>query len=183
MTNAKCWWTEQRLPTLVLQQLYLAPVIHPWKWRVCATHCHNWPQTSAFKPKMLHLIWPPSSTGLSFNTSAPAVVSRCWSVISGWETPPPPPPPPLYTPSFRFCVLHTSWKLKERKKEGQKEQRKIKLQFEKYFLNQDLDRKQQILKITYEIKSGSCSFAKETLDLCHLLLGEGYAHCRAGIQK
>lgn len=58
VTNAKCWWTEQRLPTLVLQQLYLAPVIHPGKWRVCTTHCHNWPQTSALQLKMLHLIWP-----------------------------------------------------------------------------------------------------------------------------
>lgn len=72
---------------------------------------------------------------------------------------------------------------KERKKEGQKERKKIKPQFERYFLIQDLDRKQQILKLTYEIKSGSCCFAKETLDLSHLLLGEGYTHCRASIQK
>lgn len=107
VTNAKCWWTEQRLPTLVLQQLYLAPVIHPGKWRVCTTHYHNWPQTSALKLKMLHLIWPPSSTGFSFNTSAPAVVLRCWSVVSGWETPPlsaPTSKPAVFFYKLRNCM-------------------------------------------------------------------------------
>lgn len=45
-------------------------------------------------------------------------------------------------------------------------------------LFQDLHQKPQILKLTYETMSGSCSFVKETLDQLRPPLGGGYTHCR-----
>lgn len=68
VTNAKCWWAEQKLSTLELQQLYLAPVIQPGKWGASRTAATIGPPTSNFKPEILHLILPPFTSSLSFNT-------------------------------------------------------------------------------------------------------------------
>lgn len=55
VTNAKCWWTEQKPSTLELQRLYLAPVIPPAEVGSRRNRGHRRPPALApnFKPGIL----------------------------------------------------------------------------------------------------------------------------------
>lgn len=61
VTNAKCWWTEQKPSTLELQRLYLAPVIHPAEVGSRRNRGHRRPPALAptLNLEFLHLIPPP----------------------------------------------------------------------------------------------------------------------------